>query len=279
MITGFNTDIEYEGVTYHVQTEDKGLRRPIILSLVYNRGTILASKRAPYDDLIKEGFSEELLAARLQKQHKLMCAAVRGGRLEDLKEMTLRESGRGTAAAASAVAAAGAFQTESVAVAEAEFSGLDRPIPKPSFDNIPEAADLQIGEPSMVEGISIIEEIVIPEEAVEIVSDINGSDRQQVGKLSIQLLGEGRFLAGMSRKVAVMICRGSTNRVVSKAQVMVKLLGSSFRPVIFHASTDTNGIANVDIQIPEFTTGRGAVLVRAIHDGEQVELRRIIVQR
>ena len=52
MLTGFNTDVEYDGVVYHVQTEDKGLRTPFILSLVYTGGAILASKRSPYDDLI-----------------------------------------------------------------------------------------------------------------------------------------------------------------------------------------------------------------------------------
>ena len=62
MITGFNTDIEHEGVVYHVQTEDKGLDSPIILSLVYVGGTILASKRSPYEDLIATGFSDEVLA-------------------------------------------------------------------------------------------------------------------------------------------------------------------------------------------------------------------------
>ena len=41
VITGFNTDIEHDGVIYHVQTEDKGLDSPIILSLVYAGGTIL----------------------------------------------------------------------------------------------------------------------------------------------------------------------------------------------------------------------------------------------
>ena len=56
VITGFNTDIEHDGVVYHVQTEDKGLDSPIILSLVYAGGTILASKRSPYEDLIAAGF-------------------------------------------------------------------------------------------------------------------------------------------------------------------------------------------------------------------------------
>ena len=70
MITGFNTDIEHDGVVYHVQTEDKGLDTPIILSLVYAGGTILASKRSPYEDLIAEGFSDEVLAERLKRQHQ-----------------------------------------------------------------------------------------------------------------------------------------------------------------------------------------------------------------
>ena len=92
MITGFNTDIEHGGVIYHVQTEDKGVETPLILSLVYNRGTILASKRTPYVDLVQKGFDEKVLAERLQKQHKLICAAVRAGRIEELKQMTAKES-------------------------------------------------------------------------------------------------------------------------------------------------------------------------------------------
>jgi hypothetical protein len=90
VITGFNTDIEHDGVTYHVQTEDKGLDSPIILSLVYTGGTILASKRSPYKDLIAEGFSDELLAERLKRQHRLICAAIHSGRINDLKRMSGR---------------------------------------------------------------------------------------------------------------------------------------------------------------------------------------------
>jgi hypothetical protein len=93
VITGFNTDIEHEGVIYHVQTEDKGLDSPLILSLVYVGGTILASKRSPYQDLIVTGFSDEVLAERLKRQHRLICAAINSGRIDDLKKM----SGRGKA--------------------------------------------------------------------------------------------------------------------------------------------------------------------------------------
>src|SRR5688572_33325114 len=87
VITGFNTDIEYQGVVYHVQTEDKGLESPLILSLVYAGGAILASKRSRYEDLIESGFDEEALAQRLKRQHRLICAAINAGRIEDLKRM------------------------------------------------------------------------------------------------------------------------------------------------------------------------------------------------
>ena len=43
-------------MVYHVQTEDKGLTTPLILSLVYAGGEILASKRSPYRDLIAAGY-------------------------------------------------------------------------------------------------------------------------------------------------------------------------------------------------------------------------------
>ena len=88
MISGFNTDIECNGTVYHVQTEDKGAPANMIMSLVYDKGTILASKRAKYDDLDVTALDEKEIADRLSRQHKLMCAAVKAGRINDLVAMT-----------------------------------------------------------------------------------------------------------------------------------------------------------------------------------------------
>lgn len=281
MITGYNTDVEFEGVTYHVQTEDKGLARPIILSLVYDRGTILASKRLPYDDLLEGKFDEGLLSARLHRQHKLICAAIQAGRIEDLKRMTLRES----VAAADAVKPVfvEAAQIASVPVGELdiddEFEELFRPIPKPRFGGILD--DVPV-EGSPVEPIArptitlSAEDVLLPDEAVAIVSDMLGKDRPANYKLSIELLGEAKFKGGERKSVTFMVCRGTDRKVVGTAQVMVKILGSSFRPLIFHASTDENGLAQVNLQLPNFHSGRAALLARAVSDGEEVELRRAI---
>src|SRR3972149_72348 len=51
MITGFNTDVKYRGVVYHVQTEDKGAGNPLIETLIYKGGEILSSRRLPHASL------------------------------------------------------------------------------------------------------------------------------------------------------------------------------------------------------------------------------------
>ena len=283
MITGYNTDIEFDGVTYHVQTEDKGLQRPIILSLVYDRGTILASKRLPYDDLLGGDLDEELLAARLQRQHRLICAAIQAGRLEDLRQMTLRESMTAAEAGKSVFVepeAAIGKPTNGSQEPPAEFEELFMPIPKPRFGGI---LDVPVTRPALdslitVPSVEVLspDDVLLPDEAVEIVSEMMGSERPTNNKLSIELLGEAKFKGGERKSVTFMVCRGTERKVVNTAQVMVKVLGSSFRPLIFHASTDENGLAQVNLQLPNFTSGRAALLARAVSEGEEVELRRSI---
>lgn len=313
VITGFNTDIEYEGVTYHVQTEDKGLARPIILSLVYNRGTILASKRSPYDDLLSSNFSERVLAERLNKQHRLICAAIQAGRIEDLKKMTAREAAaakpppRPTPADAPqlqtqvsppapqpvpaaepapvpAPSLGGSFRNEivppkPVSISLDDFDSRTNPIPKPAFDSQPELDTLGLMDEPIIEAVAIIDDedlLVLPDDAVAIIEEPIVPERPGHNKLAVEILGNVRFKGGERNTVGFLVSRGSAHKVVAGAQIMVKILGSSFRPVIFHSSTDANGVATVNVQMPSFTSGRAAFLVRAISDGEEVELRRSI---
>lgn len=272
MITGFNTDIEFEGKTYHVQTEDKGIARPVILSLIYDRGTILASKRSPYDDLIvDEGVDENVLSERLNRQHRVICAAVRTGRIDDLIRMT-RDAG----AARREKAAEDKIATElAVAPVQADDAEDLIAIPRPGAEGEPAAVtkpvDLDLDAYAILE-----EEVLIPDEAVEIVSEMVGKDRPKSNRLTVELIGDSKFRGGEHKTVSFMVCRGSERKVISDAQVMVKILGSTFRPMIFHARTDKNGIAKVNLQFPTFSEGRAALLARAIAGGEEVELRRVV---
>ena len=282
MITGFNTDIEFQGTVYHVQTEDKGLARPVVMTLVYDRGTILASKRTPYNDLIESGLDEDVLSQRLQKQHRTICAAIRAGRIEDLKRMSEKESTRlpGTESPVVSLPGIPKPQGLSLELPQLDFISdpvISNPIPRPGYH---EELDLlsTTPEPEVNDDAIIEADVIVPDEAVVIVSEMSGRERPANNRLSIELLGAKKFRSGETTSVTFMVCRGSQGKVVGGATIMVKLLGTSFRPVIFHTETDKNGIATLQLHIPNFTEGRAALLARALSSGEEVELRRVVTQ-
>ncbi|MEP6903539.1 MAG: hypothetical protein ABJA66_17585 [Actinomycetota bacterium] len=319
MITGFNTDIEHDGVIYHVQTEDKGIETPLILSLVYDRGTILASKRTPYEDLLQSGFEERLLTERLQKQHKLICAAVRAGRIEELKQMTAKEAalqkelkiksnrhallpkispvekkteiGNNHSPQNNANSAGSRTTLELKSLAPTKFKETFAPaIPQPRETFVPAIPqpkeeliwDLPleiIEEDFIVNTGNIIEaETFLSADAVEIIPDLNNSAKSKKNNLEIEFLNETAFKAGERKTLNIRVYRGDSTNFIDGAQVLVKVLGSNFRPLIFHARTNETGVAVVHLQLPQFRSGRGAILVRAISDGEEAELRQIVRQ-
>jgi hypothetical protein len=91
MITGFNTDVKYRGVVYHVQTEDKGTSNPLIETLIYKGGEILASRRLPYAELVKGPQDEAAITKLMEEQHKGMIMEVKRGKFEVGGERTVME--------------------------------------------------------------------------------------------------------------------------------------------------------------------------------------------
>ncbi|OLE52622.1 MAG: hypothetical protein AUG51_17125 [Acidobacteria bacterium 13_1_20CM_3_53_8] len=243
MITGFNTDVEHSGVVYHVQTEDKGLDSPLILSLVYSGGAILASKRSPYNDLIVEGFDEAILAERLQRQHRLICAAIQAGRIEDLKRMTQRS------AATRAPRPIISEERPQVSPTQPEISQAQPPV---DAQSLPEAHP----------------------------TDTTGFPHTEAAQdaLHLDLLEERELRSGEYVTLRVRVSHGpmGSKVAVHDAPVTVKVLGTTFKPVISSATTDRDGVALVFVSIPKFNAGRAALLIRVEMDGREAELRRII---
>lgn len=288
MISGFNTDIEHDGVVYHVQTEDKGLRSAELMTLVYNRGTILASKRSSYEDLTGGEVDTSQLSERLNRQHKLICAAIRAGRIDELVKKTRETSAAARKSKKDALEMADPVVDTKPEPAVPEFVPAEIPTPIIEFDVIdaprgPEPAakptfdDHFVDVPVIKEVRVVEEEIILDPSAVAVVSELSGTERPAHEKLTIELFGESRYKSGDRVTLTMLICRGSDRRIVPSAQIMVKALGSAFRPVIFHAKSDANGLAKVHLQIPVFKSGRAALLIRVGADGEEVELRRMIV--
>jgi hypothetical protein len=260
------------------------------MSLVYDKGTILASKREAYDTATPENELKD----RVNKQHKLICAAVKAGRVEDLKQMTAsaRSGAKKAKAPVSPLPEVATIPVVNIPAVESfESLPVEPPAPDtppseplirpeeqkiapPAVDALDPFAHLPIIE---IDGIEVVEEYaeIVPE-AVEVVSELSGQSRPTHNRLCIDLIGDGKFRAGDRKMVNILISRGSDRKVVSGAQIMIKILGSAFRPVIFHARSDQNGLARVHLQVPQFAAGRAALLVRAIAEGEEVELRKIV---
>jgi len=91
VITGFNTDVKYRGVVYHVQTEDKGEANPLIETLIYKGGEILGSRRLPYAALVKDHSDEAAITKLMEDQHKGMIQEVKRGRFDTSGDRTMIE--------------------------------------------------------------------------------------------------------------------------------------------------------------------------------------------
>ena len=87
MITGFNTDVQYRGLVYHIQTEDKGRDNPMIETLIYKGGEILASRRLPYAPLDRGPEAEKSIAGLMEEQHKAMILEVKRGKFAPPEEI------------------------------------------------------------------------------------------------------------------------------------------------------------------------------------------------
>lgn len=82
MITGHNTDITYNGVIYHVQTEDKGKNNPVVETLVYRGGEILDARRSSYVEQLKDGYDEKKIIELIDAQHRSVISDIKGGKYE-----------------------------------------------------------------------------------------------------------------------------------------------------------------------------------------------------
>lgn len=89
MITGYNTDVRHHEVVFHVQTEDKGAENPLIESLVYVGGQVLAAKRAGYAELLSEGRGGRSVVELMERQHRTVIAAIKNGRFDGKLEALL----------------------------------------------------------------------------------------------------------------------------------------------------------------------------------------------
>ncbi len=211
MITGFNTDVEYEGRVFHVQTEDKGQGNPTVESLVYTAGEIVESRRTSYADILEAGsYSEGEVHRRMEAQHQTVIREIQSGR----------------------------FDPEG---------------PKPF-------------------GYNIITNRSLDEVVLEYLSS-----EVSVGRIRLEMEDQPVLTEGTRPTLHLKVLDDESGRPVAGARITVKLISTRERPrEIFAGTTDTDGRAQAEIDIPALPGANGAILCQAEASGNNAEIKQLV---
>jgi hypothetical protein len=78
-ILGYNHNVRYRGLIFHVQTEDSGVLSPHLFTHLFHGGVIVSTRKLVYD----AGANEEAIKALMQAQHKAGMKDLRRGAFDD----------------------------------------------------------------------------------------------------------------------------------------------------------------------------------------------------
>ena len=83
MEKGFNSDVQFLGIKYHVQTEDWGAANPYLVSRVFRDGAVLKSVKTSYAEVLPKGPASGVQAIRLamRVQHQQILDLLVSGQL------------------------------------------------------------------------------------------------------------------------------------------------------------------------------------------------------
>jgi hypothetical protein len=74
-ILGYNHNVQYRGLVFHIQTEDSGLKAPHVFTHLFHGGVIVSTRKLVYDS----GTVEEGIKSLMQSQHKAVMKELRKG--------------------------------------------------------------------------------------------------------------------------------------------------------------------------------------------------------
>jgi hypothetical protein len=276
VITGFNTDVSYDGHIYHVQTEDRGRDNPVLESLVYVGGTIIAKKQTTYAERLSEGATEETIASLLKKQHQVIIAAIKAGRIEDLVRLSAKEAPVQPGPDARPLPPAPSLPPPNPAAAlpvsnNPAFSSGPSPVnPPPSAQPRPDPnSTTYLGSPRFPARHAASGGLNLD----EVISDyIKRSSQQE--KLDLKVITPSVFTAGKSVGLRVQIFYGV--KVEPDAIVTVKVIGTAFKPQVFVGRAGGDGVANFSLNLPSFTAGTAAIVIEAQSSHGRGELKHLI---
>ncbi len=78
-IAGYNHNVRYRGLIFHVQTEDSGQQSPHLFTHMFYGGVIISTRKLVYDS----GSAEDAIKGLMQSQHKVVLRDLKRGLFDD----------------------------------------------------------------------------------------------------------------------------------------------------------------------------------------------------
>lgn len=126
-IAGYNHNVKYRGLIFHVQTEDSGLASPHLFTHLFYEGVIISTRKLVYD----AGSAEEAIKGLMQSQHKIAMKELKNGKFDDKIDVylagTVGLEPRTSPATVAAVAAVAAVDPETGPPRASEVDLVVRP--------------------------------------------------------------------------------------------------------------------------------------------------------
>jgi len=307
MITGFNTDVQHEGQVYHVQTEDRGHNNPVLESLVYIGGTIVAKKMTPYAEQLSQGADETLIAGLLKRQHQVIIAAIKTGRV---RELIAHYASQSSLSEALPPAPSQDEAKESRAARPKRPSGTypkrgsgslssSHGQPPPRVQSQPQArppamrTTSMLGSPHRPEPTPAKPAAPMPAQVTldarptsttarratgtldldQVINEYMKRNNEQ-GKLDLRVITPSAFIAGKTAGLRVQVL---CNAIAEpEAVVTIKIIGTAFKPQVHIGRAGRDGIANFSLSLPSFSAGTAAIVIEAQSNRGRGELKHLI---
>jgi len=83
MLPGLNHNFKYKDLVFHIQTEDTGKLSFTVVTHLYLKGTIIATKKTYYGDARNSPEINQIVKDLIDTQHKQMLLDLKNGMFDD----------------------------------------------------------------------------------------------------------------------------------------------------------------------------------------------------
>ncbi len=270
MITGYNTDVRHVETVIHVQTEDKGRANPLIESVVYVAGRVVATKRLSYGQLLEEGKGDPEIAALMDLQHRTVLAAIKAGRFDGkLLELKAAAAPGGAAARPEAPETAEnhaqtILQTGAIMVEALGAGSLDLP-PLPEVTKAQPAAPTP--DPEEDDKNPTLDQVILDYLSTE-------AEHEQ---LVLALDSQEEMQPGTINNLTLRAYSSKSGLPLAGVQVSVKMLSTVADPrTLLVAETDDVGALEMRLDVPVFARGSAALIISGASDLGRAEIKQLL---